>query len=214
MHLPPELRTLVWQLAIHPRIVIYSPYRRRATPPPALLHVCQESRREGLRHYQRVDSPTPVYIDPSRDTLFCGAASDPEDLSRDLDALSYDPAICEIMTRTAHLAFSLEAMDRLAWLPQYADWYEGVRRSCALRRLTIVRYGVDVCGQEVEFVDYEHRWGGVRQHASPEEMRASLHITAREHGWNEPELQFVSAGDDTTSTTGLNDFWDMVGSTE
>ena len=59
----------------------------RTTYTPPCLQI-RTSRK--IPPYQRVSSRTPIQINPLRDTLLYSAASNPEALSRDLDALGYD----------------------------------------------------------------------------------------------------------------------------
>ncbi|KAL2165074.1 hypothetical protein VTH06DRAFT_370 [Thermothelomyces fergusii] len=62
--LPPELRLEIYRHACHPRVVslTYHPVPEDAffcpTHPPALLHVCRESRAEGLRMYVKCPLPS------------------------------------------------------------------------------------------------------------------------------------------------------------
>ncbi|AEO60699.1 hypothetical protein MYCTH_2310212 [Thermothelomyces thermophilus ATCC 42464] len=62
-HLPPELRLQIYRHACHPRVasLTYLPAPQDTfycpTRPPALLHVCRESRAEGLRIYVKCPLP-------------------------------------------------------------------------------------------------------------------------------------------------------------
>jgi len=78
--LPTELRLRIWQLAAHPRVIEirswgdtqrnqYTPIKYTVAPhrPPPILHTNTESRREGLRIYQRVKiGVSTTVMDPSR----------------------------------------------------------------------------------------------------------------------------------------------------
>ncbi|KAI5868643.1 hypothetical protein GGS23DRAFT_546507 [Durotheca rogersii] len=77
--LPAELRLEIWRLTCHPRVVevlydVESDQCLSSTPPPAVLHVCRESRLEALRVYRpsfgtRSREPR-IYFCPDRDTLY------------------------------------------------------------------------------------------------------------------------------------------------
>ncbi|KAI2624383.1 hypothetical protein GGR54DRAFT_573917 [Hypoxylon sp. NC1633] len=77
--LPTELRLQIWRHICHPRVVevLYDSGNDQcssSTAPPAILHVCQESRYEALLLYRRSfgtksHEPT-IYFYPELDTLY------------------------------------------------------------------------------------------------------------------------------------------------
>ncbi|KAK3352283.1 hypothetical protein B0T25DRAFT_419797, partial [Lasiosphaeria hispida] len=77
--LPAELRLAIWRQSCHPRVVEvrYSPNEDRClttTKPPVTLHVCRESRYEGLRLYTRAFGTKThepfIYFAPDADILY------------------------------------------------------------------------------------------------------------------------------------------------
>ncbi|KAH8681457.1 hypothetical protein BX600DRAFT_429392 [Xylariales sp. PMI_506] len=77
--LPTEIRLDIWQYSCHQRVVevYYNSKKDRceaSTPPPAILHVCRESRREALRLYKELfctkTHSSNIYFNPEVDTLY------------------------------------------------------------------------------------------------------------------------------------------------
>jgi 2EXR family len=93
--LPVELRLMIWkQACVEPRIVKivaysnilfdvadFQPYSifTTETPPPAVMHICHEARKEGFKHYTKMFKKSPlapvhsrgmvIYINSEKDTV-------------------------------------------------------------------------------------------------------------------------------------------------
>jgi hypothetical protein len=184
--LPFEIQSAVWQLTIEPRIIFCQKHTRNAIP--AILHTCQESREEGLLHYQLINfhpaSRSPIYFNIACDTLF-SASTSIQGRDWNLDFLNDSPAVGQVQ----HLALSQSFWERLNWNPAYIFLVDRIRSSKVLQSVTIVSRDKGVFPRDgIRLVDAETE--GLRE--GLEDWRLELEQSREDFpDWNLPELKFA-----------------------
>lgn len=146
--LPPELRLQIWRYSRQPRVVevIYDSATDTCTStakPPALLHVCHESRHEGLRAYRKTfgtkSSPPSIYFDPSTDVLYLPRHGD----------MGYDEAARDFTQRVNDMAnVTTLAIDHVP--PDIRRPWEAYNKYCLIQSFPKLREAILVLGYEDE----------------------------------------------------------------
>jgi 2EXR family len=136
-----------------PQVILCERRIRKKLPP--ILHVCRESRAEGLRYYQplKLGSPwlSPTYFNIAEDTLLCMVSADTLQMYRDANVriLLTNGAL----DRVRHLA-----IDNWLWvrLPSYGyrDIVSQISKSKSLTSLTVVNHNDELDGADVELKYY------------------------------------------------------------
>lgn len=174
--LPTELRLEIWRLSHTPRVVsvLYSLTHDRcipSTPPPAIAHVCRESRYEALRGdyvlaFSTPSHPSPsIWFSPALDTLYIPRWGD----------LGYADAARDFAQHVLHTAPHVRrlAIDHVR--PEIRRPWETYSKYWLMRGFPLLREAFLVLGSEedvtgssgqgqgqIEFVDPRGSWDEIR----------------------------------------------------
>lgn len=173
--LPTELRLEIWRLSHTPRVVSvrYSLTHDRcipSTPPPAIAHVCRESRYEALRGdyvlaFSTPSHPSPsIWFSPALDTLYIPRWGD----------LGYADAARDFAQHVLHTAPHVRrlAIDHVR--PEIRRPWETYSKYWLMRGFPLLREAFLVLGSgteedvtgdgqgQIEFVDPRGSWDEIR----------------------------------------------------
>ncbi len=176
-------RVILCRKQLHPRV-------------PTLLHICRESRKEGLRHYQvhywEPNGTRAVYFNVELDTLFVTARS-LHDAQNAVELLSDNPAISQIH----HLAISVSFGGMIIAQKSY-DFYARIRESKGLKTLTVVQHASELKTDEPQLVeDHLPLWlRTVVQHSSIGTSDFLHDGTKDRPEWKKLELKYAHVAED------------------